>query len=288
MFVVKNTISEIKNYFFKELDNLFHESEVESMFYILCEYFLGLSKAKVQINLDKHMSESELLKFHYALKDLKKEKPVQLITGAQYFYENEFKVNEHTLIPRPETEELVDLIIKENPLFSGRLLDIGTGSGAIIISLNLKFPQSKAVAFDISNEAIKQATINNNLLNSNVDFIQQDILNPNYTGELFDIIVSNPPYVREEEKELMKNNVLNYEPHLALFVEDKNPLLFYIKIIDFSNKFLKSGGKLYFEINENFGKETADLLTENFFDIELIQDMNGKDRIVKGIKKKSE
>jgi release factor glutamine methyltransferase len=284
MFVTKNTVSAIKEYFFNELDDLFHKTEVESFFYILCEHYLGYSKIEVSLSLDKSMSESELLKFHYAIKDLKKEKPVQLITGTQYFYENEFLVNEHTLIPRPETEELVDLIIKENTLFNGRLLDIGTGSGAIAISLDLKLPQSKVVAFDVSEEAITQATLNNKKLKSEVEFVHQDILNPTYSGELFDIIVSNPPYVLNSEKDLMNKNVLDYEPHLALFVKDNNPLVFYIKIIDFSMKNLKSGGKLYVEINENYGKETAELLKSDFQFIEVIKDINGKDRMVKGTK----
>lgn len=284
MFLTKNTVSAIKDYFFNELEDLFHKTEVESFFYILCEHYLGYSKMDVALSLNKNMSESELLNFHYAIKDLKQEKPVQLITGTQYFYENEFLVNEHTLIPRPETEELVDLIVKENSLFNGRLLDIGTGSGAIAISLDLKFPQSNVVAFDVSKEAISQAILNNKELKSEVEFIHQDILNQTYSGDLFDIIVSNPPYVSNSEKKIMSKNVLNYEPHLALFVENNNPLIFYSKIIDFSLNYLKSGGKLYFEINEKFGKETAELLKSYFQFIEVIKDINGKDRIIKGTK----
>lgn len=284
MFVTKNTISAIKDHFFNELEGLFHKTEVESFFYILCEHYLGYSKMDVTLSLNKNMSESELLKFHYAIKDLKQEKPVQLITGTQYFYENEFLVNKHTLIPRPETEELVDLIVKENSLFKGRLLDIGTGSGAIAISLDLKFPHSNVVAFDVSKQAISQATLNNKELKSEVEFIHQDILSPTYSGDLFDIIVSNPPYVTNSEKVLMSNNVLDFEPHLALFVEDNEPLIFYSNIVNFSIKKLKSGGKLYFEINEKFGQETADLLKNDFKLIEVIKDINSKDRIVKGTK----
>ena len=136
MFVTKNTISAIKNYFFNELTPVFHKTEVESFFYLLSEQFLGFSKSEILLSMNKSISESEMLLFHYAIKDLKLEKPVQYITGNQYFYENEFLVNEHTLIPRPETEELVDLIIKENKDFEGVILDIGTGTGVIAISLD--------------------------------------------------------------------------------------------------------------------------------------------------------
>lgn len=231
------------------------------------------------------MSESELLKFHYAIKDLKKFKPVQFITGSQFFYDNDFKVSEHTLIPRPETEELVDLIVKENTNFNGRILDIGSGSGAIAISLDKALENSKVTAFDVSKKALETAEYNNSALKSNVNFQYQDILKPTYIGEAFDIIASNPPYVLESEKELMQANVLEFEPHLALFVEDSDPLLFYKSIVQFCKSKLKSNGKLYFEINEKYGVETAKLLIDNNFSgVEVIKDMQGKDRIVKGIK----
>ena len=284
MFVTKNTLSAIKDYFFNELTPVYHNTEVESFFYILCEYFLGFSKSDVLLGINKSLSESEMLKFHYAIKDLKKEKPVQYITGNEYFYENEFLVNEHTLIPRPETEELVDLIIKENHNFKGTILDIGTGSGVIAISLDLKLLNSKVSAYDVSKDALELAEKNNSALNSNVEFIHQDILNPIYNGDKFDIIVSNPPYVKMDEKELMNSNVLDYEPHLALFVENNNALIFYEKIIEFALNYLKPKGKLYFEINEQYGKETAELLQNNFRDIEIVKDIYGKDRIVKGIR----
>ena len=284
MFVTKNTLSAIKDYFFNELTPVYHNTEVESFFYILCEYFLGFSKSDVLLGINKSLSESEMLKFHYAIKDLKKEKPVQYITGNEYFYENEFLVNEHTLIPRPETEELVDLIIKENHNFKGTILDIGTGSGVIAISLDLKLLNSKVSAYDVSKDALELAEKNNSALNSNVEFIHQDILNPIYNGDKFDIIVSNPPDVKMDEKELMNSNVLDYEPHLALFVENNNALIFYEKIIEFALNYLKPKGKLYFEINEQYGKETAELLQNNFRDIEIVKDIYGKDRTVKGIR----
>lgn len=285
MFVKENTVSAIKEYFFSSLQDLYPKLEVESFFHILCDHFLGYNRAQVAISLKKTMSESELLKFYYAIKDLKKFKPVQFIIGTQFFYDNEFKVTEHTLIPRPETEELVDLIVKDNAGFHGCILDIGTGSGAIAISLDKALVNSTLTAFDVSKDALETAKENNLAINSNVDFQYHDILKPTYNREAFDIIVSNPPYVLESEKELMKANVLEFEPHLALFVEDSDPLLFYKSIIEFCELHLVSGGKLYFEINEKYDEETAKLLSDNnFSEIEVIKDMQGKNRIVKGIK----
>lgn len=285
MFVKENTLFAIKEYFYTSLEDFYPKTEIDSFFYILTEHFLGLTKSSVLLNIQDSMSESELLKFHYAIKELKKYKPIQYITGSQFFYNHEFKVNVHTLIPRPETEELVDLIVKENANFKGSILDIGTGSGVIAISLDKAIPSAKVVAFDVSEEAIEIAKENNSKIKASVEFQIQDILNPTYFGQPFDIIVSNPPYVLKSEKELMKDNVLKYEPHLALFVEDDDPLLFYKRIIQYCNENLSSNGKLYFEINEKYGNQTIDLLKENdFIEIELIKDMQGKDRIVKGIK----
>lgn len=285
MFVSQNTLSAIKEYFFKALNEVYPTQEIQSFFYILAEHYLGFTKTDVLLGINKNLSESELLKFHYAIKELTKNKPIQYITGEQYFYEYLFKVNEHTLIPRPETEELVALIIKENTNSSPQILDIGTGSGAIAISLDLQLRNSSVTAFDVSEEAINVSTFNSNKLGAEVNFILQNILAPDYQGTSFDVIVSNPPYVLKKEMREMQANVLDYEPHLALFVEDDDPLIFYKSIVEFSQIHLKSGGKLYVEINEKYGNQTVQLLQENkFILVELIQDLNGKDRIIKGIK----
>ena len=280
MFVKENTISAIKEYFFDSLTRLYPQREVESFFFILSEYFLSISRIELRVNGSKKLSESELLKFHYAIKDLKSFKPIQQITGKQFFYDNEFIVSPHTLIPRPETEELVDLIVKENLNFEGRILDIGTGTGAIGISLDLALTKASVTAFDVSEDALKTAKINAEKLESKVSFGVQDILNPSYQGDSFDIIVSNPPYVLNKEKKEMESNVLEYEPHLALFVEDEDPLLFYREIIKFSHTYLNKKGKLYFEINEKFGQETTDLMNNDFSEVKILKDVNGKDRII--------
>lgn len=285
MFVSQNTLFAIKEYFFGALNEIYPSQEIHSLFHILAEHYLGFTKTDVMLGINKNLSESELLKFHYALKELKKNKPVQYITGEQYFYEHLFKVNEHTLIPRSETEELVDLVVKENTGSPLQILDIGTGSGAIAISLDLHLPNSNVTAFDVSEEAIAVSRFNNHKLTADVNFVLQNILIPDYQGTPFDVIVSNPPYVLRREMQEMQANVLDYEPHLALFVEDEDPLIFYNKIVEFSQTHLKSGGKIYVEINEKYGSQTVQLLQENKFTlVELIQDINGKDRIVKGIK----
>jgi|SaaInl85LU_5_DNA_1037374.scaffolds.fasta_scaffold00322_8 release factor glutamine methyltransferase len=285
MFVKENTLSAIKDYFFDSLEEFYANREVDSFFNLLTNHFLSLSRMEAHSLKTKKLSESELLKFYYAIKELKLFRPIQQIIGSQFFYNNDFLVSQDTLIPRPETEELVDLIVKENKDFSGRLLDIGTGTGAIGISLSLALPSASVSAFDISKAALEIANKNNSQLESSVELLHQDILNPTYDGLPFEIVVSNPPYVLNKEKAEMAENVLSYEPHLALFVEDKAPLLFYKKIATFCQSNLVEGGKLYVEINEKYGPETKELLVEyGFGNVQIIEDLNGKERIVSGIK----
>lgn len=285
MFVQENSLKAIKEYFFNSLLELYPEREVDSFFYLLSEHFLDLSRIQTRQSLSRKLSESELLKFHYALKKLKNFVPIQQLTGSQFFYNHTFLVSPDTLIPRPETEELVDLIVKNNTEFDGRILDIGTGTGAIAISLNLALPNSSVKAFDVSKPALEVAQKNNLLLNSSVEFLLEDILHPTYNGVPFDIVVSNPPYVLDKEKSQLEKNVLEYEPHLALFVEDEEPLLFYKAIAVFCKSNLVKGGKLFVEINEKFGNETSELFSSHGFDsVQIIKDLNGKERMVSAIK----
>ena len=197
-------------------------------------------------------------------------------------------MNEHTLIPRPETEELVHAIINENPISGLNILDIGTGSGCIPISLAKNLKKANVASADISLEAITKAKENAQLNEVKVEFYHRDILKwQDFEWENFDIIVSNPPYVTESEKEKMDDNVLDHEPHTALFVTDHDPLIFYRTIANLAGKHLKQKGKLYFEINESLGKEMIDLLEENnFTNIRLQKDMSGKDRMISAIKSK--
>ena len=247
-----NTIRSAANYFSKELNNLYPEPELQQLLHLTFLHYFGCSKIDFITNDEKLLSESELLKIIYAVKGLKKNKPLAYILGEWEFYGISLKVNEHTLIPRPETEELVQLIINENKhQKSIKILDIGTGSGCIALALKKHLPNANVSAWDISEEVLKIASENAIKNSLTISFNQVDILSYKVTNfsEKYDVIVSNPPYVTKNEKSLMQENVVNYEPHLALFVENNNPLLFYNSISYFSFKHLTTNGKLYFEIN---------------------------------------
>lgn len=278
-----NTIKAVITYVRSELAELYPTHELNNMLYIMLDKFFDVSKKELMLGVEKRLSESELLKIIYAVKDLKKHQPLAYILGEWEFFELNFMVNEHTLIPRPETEELVQLIIKENKLSNPIMLDIGTGSGCIAISLKKNIPNSQVFAYDVSKEALAIAKQNANKNNVEVNFNEVDILNDkeNLTFK-FDVIVSNPPYIPVKDKDSMDKNVLDYEPHLALFVENEQPLTFYIAIAEFAKKYLTNNGKLYFEIHEKLGDEVKNLLKiKGFTNVEIVDDMNGKNRMVK-------
>ncbi|GGK57974.1 MULTISPECIES: peptide chain release factor N(5)-glutamine methyltransferase [Flavobacteriaceae] len=279
-------IQQFKKEFFNKLNELYPTTEIQSFFNLLLEFKLKLSRIEVALQPDFEVSKTDLIFLKKALKDLTKHIPIQYITGETEFYGLPFKVNKNVLIPRPETEELVSWIIEElkvvNPKSKSTILDIGTGSGCIPISLAKNVPNATIYALDISTEALKTAKKNAELNTVTINFIEADILNLKELPKQFDIIVSNPPYVRALEKEQMQKNVLNNEPHVALFVEDNNPLLFYDKISDLANNYLSKDGHIYFEINQYLGKETADLLSEKGFkNIVLKKDMFGADRMIR-------
>lgn len=279
-------IKELQNTFHNQLDALYEKEEVDSLFFILLKHYYEITR--IQLAMDPDLIISNSKKIIKALESLKQNKPIQYIIGKTEFYGLVFKVNENVLIPRPETEELVDWIISEfntkNKVL--RILDIGTGSGCIAISLAKSLLNAKLYALDVSLDALKVAKDNAKLNEVEVEFLQVDILKTESIRDLkFDIIVSNPPYVRENEKEKMKPNVLENEPHLALFVKDENPLIFYSAITRFANQNLKNKGLLFFEINEFLGNNMINLLNKNHFEqIELRQDIFNKDRMIKGVK----
>jgi len=274
-------VSNILSYFREELSAVADEREITSWYYISMNYLLVYNRSDCIINSNQVLNKSQLSKIKQIVAELKSHKPIQYIFGKTEFYGLKIKVNEHTLIPRPETEQLVDWILKENFVAA---LDIGTGSGCIPIAL-AKHTDAKVLAIDVSEDALLIAEENAKNNEVEIDFIHQDILQTNYLQKV-DLIVSNPPYVLESEKEKMQENVLDYEPELALFVEDKNPLIFYKKIASLASNFLNENGKLFFEINAKFGKETIEMLADiGFVNIELKKDMNDKDRMIKAIKK---
>ena len=280
-------LKQYKNHFFDSLKNIQDEQEIESFFFILTEYLHDLKRVDLALNPNFEISEEEVEKWNVILTELQQEKPIQHITGEAWFYGLKFEVNENTLIPRPETEELVEFILKETsnfqlPASSLNILDIGTGTGCIPISLKANLPQANFSAIDVSEQALEVAKRNAASNKAEINFIQANILEVLDLNQNFDIIVSNPPYVRNLEKQEIKKNVLDYEPHLALFVEDTDALLFYRKIAQLALKNLSPNGLLFFEINQYLGKETVELLENlGFKNIELKKDIYGNDRMVK-------
>ena len=251
-------LSDIKSYIINYLDGIYDYNEAESIAYIILEDELKMSKIDLIIHDNNIINEKSLDKIQEILFQLEKNKPIQYILGYADFYDLKFKVNEHTLIPRQETELLVHKIIDENKSKPNlKILDIGTGTGCIAISL-AKHLNAHVTAIDFSAEAIEIAA--QNAKANNVDILKNT--NKIYDTK-FDIIVSNPPYVTNAEKKQMQSNVLDYEPHSALFVEDNNPLEFYKAIAIFANNNLTNNGKLWFEINEQLANETQEMLEEN-------------------------
>ena len=286
MKIPSNKISDIIKYFRGELYSHYEKAEIDKFIEYCFEDFIGFSKTDLITKQDKTVSESELLKFHFAVKDLKHGRPIQHILGKAWFYGMELMVTKDVLIPRPETEELVRLILtdakKHNESFS--ILDIGTGSGCIAIALKKNLPRCHVYALDISEEALKVAKLNAEKQNCEIHFILGDILDSSCVEKLHPctVIVSNPPYVKVSEGIEMNKNVIEHEPHLALFVPDENALLFYRAIAQVGKLKLKSGGAVYVEINEALGIDTAILFQqEGFSDVQLLQDMQGKDRMIK-------
>ncbi|MGK0295734.1 MAG: release factor glutamine methyltransferase [Ulvibacter sp.] len=279
-------IRQYRDQFIKTLSPIHGEGEAESFFYLILEQKQQLKRIDLALRPEMDFTETEILVWNTLVEQLKLEIPIQYLLGKTSFYGLDFEVNSSVLIPRPETEELVEWIlesqkskVKSQKL---RVLDIGTGSGCIAISLAKNISEAEVFAIDVSEKALAIAKINAELNKVDVTFITKDILQTDDLGQQFDFIVSNPPYVRNLEKQEIKKNVLDNEPHLALFVEDGDALVFYRKIAELAQKNLASNGQLFFEINQYLGKETLALLGEmGFKNIELRKDIYGNDRMIK-------
>lgn len=262
-------------------------SEIKAFIRLIMERVCDIQPHQFLLCKDKELSEKEKSEIHNIVERLTKYEPIQYIFGKTDFYGFEFEVNPSVLIPRPETEELVELIVRDYPQKKELdILDVGTGSGCIAVTLKKLLNKSQVYALDISEEALKTAKRNAGRNRAIITFYQKDILKPSETADSiepeFDIIVSNPPYIMEKEKAAMEANVLDYEPSLALFVPDENPLLYYHRITMFAEQKLKKKGYIYFEINSQLGEQTVDMLRlMEFKNIELIQDLSGNDRFVK-------
>ena len=277
-------LSQLKINFTTVLQGVYDKEEVHCFFYILCDFFLQYSRFEVSMSQDTMVSETNIARFEKVLLRLKAQEPIQYILGTTEFYGLTFKVNEHTLIPRPETEELVDWVLS-NLHDQDRvldILDIGTGSGCIAISLAKNIPTARVSGIDISEKTLEVAqenAVKNQVL---VSFCKKDILETTALKNQYDVMVSNPPYVRQLEKKAMNANVLDYEPGLALFVPNEDPLLFYRKIAQLAMVSLQTRGWLYFEINEYLSKEMDVLLKDiGFANIEIKKDFREVPRMIK-------
>ena len=297
-------LKNFRTYFTDALKEIYPKTEIDTFFFLLIEEKINLQRVDTVMQPDFLIADANLSELKIILKRLQKEEPIQYILGNTEFYGLPFKVNKNTLIPRPETEELVEWVIKEvtelqsnnvakldtdvistkNEEKTLSILDIGTGTGCIPISLAKNLNDVKISAIDVSSEALKVAQQNATLNNVDISFLEMDILETKELPQQYNLIVSNPPYVRELEKVEISNNVLKSEPHLALFVEDDNPLIFYSKIADLAKNHLKEDGLLFFEINQYLGKETVAMLKQKGFNtIKLKKDLFGNDRMIKAI-----
>ena len=281
-------LKEFKLFFNEALSAIYPKTEIDSFFFILMEEKLKLQRIDTVLNSDLLITNKNLIDLKNIVKRLQKEEPIQYIIGNTEFYGLPFLVDKNTLIPRTETEELVSWVLDEikvltnNKITELSILDIGTGTGCIPISLAKNLTSLNISAIDISPEALIIAKQNAILNKVTIEFIELDILNAESLPQEYDIIISNPPYVRELEKEEIKNNVLENEPHLALFVADENPLIFYNKIADLAKQQLSKNGMLFFEINQYLGKETVNMLVKKGFkNIQLKKDLFGNDRMIK-------
>jgi len=278
------TIKDIRLYLSRELAGIYPEEEIRSLTNIIIRHVLEISKMHELYLPEKPVNSRQATGIIKITGELQTGKPIQYILGETVFYDCRIKLNKSTLIPRPETEELVDLILHENAGYRDKITDFGTGSGCIAIALKSKLPASSVTATDISDEALKMAEANAFLNGVDITFVKDDMLDP-AVGKLekTGIIVSNPPYVLNSEKPVMSGNILEFEPHGALFAPDSDPLAYYRGILLKAAGILKSQGRIYFEINESMGSRMIHLLeTHGFMDVQIVKDINGKERFIKG------
>ena len=273
------TLQDFKLKMISELSSIYEMEEVNSIYNLLSEDYLKIPRSKILLADEIYLNESNQNLFLSALERLKTHEPIQYVLGKTTFMDLEFKVNSSVLIPRPETEELVRLMLKED-LDGKEVLDIGTGSGCIAISLTKNLHNAKVSALDISKDALEVALENAELNNVNIEFIHADIFEFQ-SDKKYDIIVSNPPYVLDSEKPSMKQNVLGFEPELALFVEDDDPLIHYDRIIKFSNINSFKDSLLFLEINDSYSQDLTLRLNNYFYDIRLFKDFQNRFRFIR-------
>ena len=292
MKIATNKLSDLYQFYKTELLTVYDEDELYAIFELVCNHYLGYTKTDTKLKFNENLNQSDVLNIYDTAKALKTGAPIQYILGEADFYNLKFNVNSSTLIPRPETEELVDLILKtqttNNSFQTTSILDIGTGSGCIPIALKKNLPIAKVTGIDISEKALEVAKSNAEKNNVEVEFFKIDILSPfNIQHSTFNIIVSNPPYVLNSEAKQMDSRVLEHEPHVALFVEDNDPIIFYKRIIDLCAEYLEEKGFLYFELNPLYAIDVKNYANASkiFNFTEILNDMSGKQRFLKAQKK---
>ena len=276
----KMTLVKYRNYFFTILKSIIEQNEIEEVFFWIIDHYCGISRMDYILNPDLKLSNHQKENLMNAVSLLKINMPIQYVLGESEFMNLKFNLNYNVLIPRPETEELVSWVIKDNN-HNKTILDIGTGSGCIAIALAKFIKNSRVTAWDIDEKILSVAEKNASKNKVKVLFELKDITTIKSNNK-FDLIISNPPYICDSEKLGMQNNVLLFEPHLALFVNDNDPLFFYLKIIDFAKSNLNDNGKIFLEINENQSIGVVKLLNNaGFYDIELKKDFRLKNRMIK-------
>lgn len=281
--IPNNKASAVYAFIQQQLNPLYSSEEVRIVSFILLEHFAGINALEYRKNPERPLNQSVIIAIHGALELLKQGVPVQYVVGWCNFYHHRFYVNQHVLIPRPETEELIDKILKSKLPSNTTILDIGTGSGCIAISLKNAIPNAQVWAMDVSQEALQIALKNAQELKTDVQFLHADLFLFDQWDELpqYDIIVSNPPYISLDEKHTLDIRVEAFEPHTALFAPREDPLAFYRKIAEIGNKKLKPYGQIWVEINERFGHETMQLFMNNGYSkVDLLSDLSGKHRFI--------
>ena len=278
-------MQDVKNFLKNELKTHFSPEEISSLTRLILEKEFSIPLADILTCKFNHLSDAAVKKLSEIIDKLKNAEPIQYILGETDFFGLPFYLDSSVLIPRPETEELVQWVITSTNNASAKILDIGTGSGCIAVTLAKKLPHAEVHAWDISPDALEVARKNAERNGVHLFFLEKDFLQESVSDKMFDIIVSNPPYVTESEKSDMEDNVLRFEPHLALFVTDENALVFYEKIADFARIYLNKGGVLFFEINREKGCQVEALLQQRGFkNIERVKDISGNERMIKAVK----
>ncbi len=283
MRVAGNKVSDLISFFNAELSSLYSSEEINELCFRVFEHYLHFTRNDFKLKVNENLNQSDLIHIYDAAKRLATSEPLQYVLGTTYFYKNWFKVNKHVLIPRPETEELVELIVNDSEIPKPNIIDFATGSGCIAIALKTAMPNATVYACDLSKEALAVAEENKKLNKVELNIFESDILNLKPTATQFDLIVSNPPYILHSESASIHENVKNNEPNIALFVDGNDSIIFYKKIIDFTQTNLKPGGKLYFELNPLTAEEVkAYAQNKNMFsEIKLINDLSGNVRFLR-------